>query len=118
MFCAGWSPHRFNMNSVAPNYFETMRIPLYLGCEFTWNDTRASGSEDHPEPIVCPKAALPRPRRLGTAGNECLGENLGMRSRPRRAILKYQDLREPPEPDAYVPIMEDPQAEAIPECGG
>ena len=39
----GGNPHVIWLNSVAPNYFKTMRIPLFKGREFRWNDTNASG---------------------------------------------------------------------------
>lgn len=103
----GGSPHRFNMNSVAPNYFETMRIPLYLGREFTWNDTRASGMK-----MILNRSAA----KLLFPGRDALGQQV-MNAWEKTSYevvavvgdTKYQDLREPPEPDAYVPIMEDPQ---------
>ena len=39
----GAPPKLIYMNSVAPDYFATMRIPLYQGREFSWTDTNASG---------------------------------------------------------------------------
>jgi len=35
--------HDTYINSVAPEYFSTMRIPLLAGRDFTWNDTPATG---------------------------------------------------------------------------
>jgi predicted permease len=103
----GGSPHRLNLNSVAPDYFETMRIPLYLGREFSWNDTKASG----PRMILNQSAA-----KLLFPGRDALGQQV-MNAQDKRwyqvvAVVgdtKYQDLRESAPPDAYVPIMEDPQ---------
>jgi predicted permease len=103
----GGSPHRFNMNSVAPKYFGTMRIPLYQGREFDWNDTKASG----PKMILNQSAA-----KLLFPGRDALGQQVmnawDKTSYQVMAIVgdtKYQDLRESAPPDAYVPIMQDPQ---------
>ncbi|MGD0735920.1 MAG: ABC transporter permease [Terracidiphilus sp.] len=40
---AGSKEQDLNRNTIGPNYFGTMRIPLYEGRDFTWNDTQASG---------------------------------------------------------------------------
>jgi predicted permease len=103
----GGSPRRLNMNSVAPKYFETMRIPLFQGREFDWNETKASG----PKMILNQSAA-----KLLFPGGEALGQQVmnawDKTSYQVMAIVgdtKYQDLRESAPPDAYVPIMQDPQ---------
>jgi predicted permease len=103
----GGSPRRLNMNSVAPKYFGTMRIPLFQGREFDWNDTKASG----PKMILNQSAA-----KLLFPGREALGQQVmnawDKTSYQVVAIVgdtKYQDLRESAPPDAYVPIMQDPQ---------
>jgi cell division protein FtsX len=92
---------------VAPNYFRTMRTPLYQGREFDWNDTRASG----PKMILNQSAA-----RLLFPGREALGQQVvnawDKTSYQVMAVVgdsKYQDLRESAPPNAYVPITQDPQ---------
>jgi predicted permease len=103
----GESPHRLNMNSVAPNYFGTMRIPLYQGREFNWNDTKPSGMK-----MILNQSAA----KLLFPGREALGQQVmnawDKTSYQVMAVVgdtKYQDLRESAPPDAYVPIMQDPQ---------
>ena len=58
------------MNSVAPNYFGTMRIPLYLGREFSWNDTRASGLKMILNQSAA-KLLFPGRGSIGSAGDRC-----------------------------------------------
>ncbi len=103
----GGGPNRLNMNSVAPNYFGTMRIPLYQGREFEWNDTKASGLK-----MILNQSAA----KLLFPGREALGQQVmnawDKTSYQVVAVVgdtKYQDLRESAPPNAYVPIMEDPQ---------
>ena len=103
----GEGPHRFNMNSVAPNYFATMRIPLYQGREFHWNDTKSSGMK-----MILNQSAA----KLLFPGRDALGQQVinawDKTSYQVVAVVgdtKYQDLRESAPPDAYVPIMQDPQ---------
>jgi predicted permease len=103
----GGSPRRLNMNSVAPNYFGTMRIPLYQGREFRWNDTRPSGFK-----MILNQSAA----KMLFPGRVALGQQV-MNSGDKTSYqvvavvgdTKYQDLRESSPPNAYVPIMQDPQ---------
>jgi putative ABC transport system permease protein len=103
----GEGTHNLNMNSVAPNYFETMRIPLYLGREFSWDDTNASGLK-----MILNQSAA----KLLFPGREALGQQvMDPRDKTSYQVVavvgdtKYQDLREPATPGAYVPITQDPQ---------
>jgi predicted permease len=104
----GGSPLSLNLNSVAPKYFETMRIPLYVGREFRWNDTSTSGLK-----MILNRSAA----RLLFPDRDALGQLvMNARDNSRYAVVavvgdtKYQDLRESAPADAYVPIMQDPQA--------
>ena len=103
----GESRHTLNMNSVAPNYFGTMRIPLYQGREFDWNDTKASGLK-----MILNRSAA----KLLFPGRDALGQQVinGWDQTSYQVVAvvgdtKYQDLRESAPPNAYVPIMQDPQ---------
>ena len=89
----GARPQLMFMNSVGPDYFATMRIPLYRGREFRWSDTNASGLK-----ITLNQAAA----RLLFPGQEALGQRvIEERSRNSYEVVavvgdtKYRDMREP-----------------------
>jgi predicted permease len=100
--------HDIYMNSVAPSYFETMRIPQFAGRDFTWNDTKAAGLK-----IILNQSAA---KLLAPDGN-VLGRTVKNHDGDKLVSYevvgvvgdaKYADLRTPAPPTAYVPI---PQAE-------
>ena len=103
----GNRPQMMWMNSVAPRYFETISVPLYLGREFSWSDTRATGLKI----ILNEKAA-----KLYFPDRPAVGQQL---IDPRAktsfqvvgvvADMKYKDMRTPAPPTGFVPIMQDDQ---------
>jgi predicted permease len=103
----GAKPQLMFMNSVGPDYFRTMRIPLYQGREFTWADTKASGLK-----ITLNRSAA----NLLFPGEEALGRQVMEESAHATyqvvAVVgdtKYRDMREPAPPSGYIPIMQDEQ---------
>ncbi|HEV2272922.1 MAG TPA: ABC transporter permease [Acidobacteriaceae bacterium] len=103
----GGSSHLIFLNSVGPNYFETMRIPLHLGREFQWSDTKDSGLKM----ILNQSAAkLLFPRR-----NALRQQVVNPREKTSYEVVavvgdaKYRDMRSPPPPAGYVPITQDLQ---------
>ncbi|MGA3227363.1 MAG: ABC transporter permease [Acidobacteriaceae bacterium] len=95
------------MNSVGPDYFATMRIPVYRGREFRWSDTNASGLK-----ITLNQAAA----KLLFPGQEALGQQVVQeRSRNSYEVVavvgdtKYREIRDPAPPIGYVPILQDEQ---------
>ncbi|WP_263352827.1 ABC transporter permease [Acidicapsa acidisoli] len=103
----GQSAHMIWLNSVAPRYFETMRIPLYQGRDFTWGDTKASGLK-----IILNEAAA----KQFFPGRNAVGQQV-IYSRTKTSFevvaivgdAKYRDIRTPAPPAGYVPIMQDEQ---------
>jgi predicted permease len=103
----GAQPQLIYMNSVGPDYFATMRIPLFQGREFTWADSKASGLK-----ITLNRSAA----NLLFPGEEALGQQvIEERSHSTYQVVavvgdtKYRDMREPAPPSGYVPIMQDEQ---------
>jgi predicted permease len=104
----GQSAHMIWLNSVAPKYFETMRIPLYQGREFTWGDTRASGLK-----IILNQAAA----KQFFPGRDAVGQQV-VNTHDKTSFevvavvgdAKYRDVRTPAPPAGYVPIMQDEQS--------
>jgi ABC-type lipoprotein release transport system permease subunit len=95
------------MNSVAPDYFATMRIPLYQGREFAWADTNASGLK-----MTLNRSAA----KLLFPGQNAVGHQvIDERERTVFQVVavvgdtKYRDMRETATPIGYVPIMQDEQ---------
>jgi predicted permease len=96
------------MNSVGPNYFGTMRIPLLEGREFAWNDTSAGGMKV----ILNEKAAA-----LLFPGGNALGHAVSQNNgRERPAVqyqvigvvgnAKYEELHSDAPPTAYVTMTQ------------
>jgi putative ABC transport system permease protein len=97
----GQSEHRLYMNSIGPNYFGTMRIPVFEGREFSWDDT------SQPKIILNQAAA-----QLLFPGQDSVGHFI-FRERDKTALevvavvgnAKYDDLRASPPAAGYVPMM-------------
>jgi putative ABC transport system permease protein len=107
LLAPGGKPYLLWRNSVAPRYFETMRIPLLLGREFTWSDSKASGLK-----IILNQSAA----RLLFADREALGEQIeDARDKTSYTVIavvgdtKYKDMRTPASAIAYIPIQQDDQ---------
>jgi predicted permease len=103
----GGNPSLINMNSVGPSYFETMRIPIFLGREFRWNDTKASGLK-----LILNETAA----KTLFPGRDALGQQVRdddeKTSYQVVAVVsdtKYRDMRSPAPPIGYVPIQQDEQ---------
>jgi len=94
------------MNSVAPGYFETMRIPQFAGRDISWNDSPASGLK-----IILNQSAA----RLLAPDGKVLGRTVVKRDGDKKVSYqvigvvgdaKYQDLRSSATPAAYLPITQ------------
>ena len=102
----GSDPQLIYMNSVGPDYFATMGIPLYRGREFRWADTNASGLK-----IILNQSAA----KLLFPGQDALGRQVVNPERTAYEVVavvgdaKYRNMREAAPPAAYVPIMQDEQ---------
>jgi predicted permease len=103
----GKPPQLMFMNSVGPDYFQTMRIPLYQGREFTWGDTKPSGLK-----ITLNRSAA----NLLFPGEEALGQQvIEERSHATYQVVavvgdtKYREMRAPAPPSGYIPMMQDEQ---------
>jgi putative ABC transport system permease protein len=101
------SSHMLWLNSVGPTYFATMRIPLYQGREFTWNDTKASGMK-----IILNQAAAKQLFPDRSAIGQQMINSFEKTSYEVIAVVgnaKYKDIRTLAPPAGYIPIMEDEQ---------
>ncbi len=94
-------------NSVSPNYFQTMRIPLFAGRDFLWTDTDATERK-----IILNQAAalllFPDRSPIGQFVNTQLGEKtISLEVIGVVGNAKYEDLRQDPPPSAYLPMTQD-----------
>jgi predicted permease len=104
----GQKPNLIMLNSVAPKYFETMRIPLYMGRDFRWSDTKASGLK-----IILNQSAA----KIFFPDRNAVGQQVTYADEKTSfevvAVVgdtKYRDMRTPAPPQGYVPIQQDEQA--------
>jgi predicted permease len=101
-FAAAGQPSKdIYLNSVAPEYFSTLRIPLLAGRDFSWNDTLASGRK-----IILNQTAA---KLLFPAG-DALGSVVKQTDAPTSDAFqvvgvvgdaKYDDMRSAPPAAAY-----------------
>jgi FtsX-like permease family/MacB-like periplasmic core domain len=105
---SGATPQILSMNSIGPTYFDTMRIPLYQGREFTWSDTTASGLK-----VILNQSAA----QLLFPGRQALGQQVVSGEDKKNVYevvavvgdTKYRDMRTAAPPAAYVPMLQDEQ---------
>lgn len=95
--------HALWVNTVAPNYFATMRIPLLSGREFRWADKPAGQRI-----IILNQAAA----KLLYGGKNPIGQHLtdGVDTYLVVGVAgdtKYGSVEEPTQPEAYLPITQD-----------
>ena len=94
-------------NSIGPNYFHTMGIPFFAGRDFSWNDTKSTGLKIILNQTAA-KLLFPDRSPIGltvtkhddktTVHYEVVGVV---------GDAKYEDLREPAPPTAYVSMTQD-----------
>jgi predicted permease len=98
--------HDTFINSVAPEFFSTMRIPMLAGRDFTWNDTPTSGHK-----LILNQTAA---RQLFPGGN-ALGHTIRQDGDKEVTVYevvgivgdaKYSDIRSAPPPTAYVAMSQ------------
>lgn len=98
--------HDTFINSVAPQYFSTMRIPLVAGRDFSWNDTPASGMK-----VILNQTAA---RQL-FPGTSPLGRTIRMDEGKKVNVYevvgivgdaKYSDIRSAPPATAYFAVSQ------------
>ena len=100
----GGVPHDLYLNGIAPNYFQTMSIPLLAGRDFRWTDTTANGLK-----IILNQSAV----KLFFGDQNPLGQHIlrGDKKMDFEIVgvvgdVKYEDLRSPPPPAAYLPMTQ------------
>ncbi len=93
-----------HINLIAPDYFQTMRIPILGGRDFRWSDTLASGRK-----IILNQSAA---REL-FPGQNPLGQQIRSSRGPLEVIAvagdtHYESLRENSPPAVYYSITQNP----------
>jgi predicted permease len=103
---AGGKSYDIYENSVAPDYFQTMRIPLFEGRDFNWNDTATSSSK-----IILNRTAA----RLLFHDQNPIGQMVSKKEDTIKKFevvgvvgdAKYEDLRSEAPAAAYQAMMQD-----------
>ena len=94
-------------NAIAPDYFHTMRIPIFEGREFRWNETTPSGLK-----VILNQTAA----KVLFADRSPIGQTITKKDGNtvfRYEVIgvvgdaKYEDLRSMPPPTAYVAMTQD-----------
>jgi predicted permease len=127
MTVEGYSPDKPDdraepyMNSISPNYFATLGVPIVSGRDFTAADTREVKHSDRasadPDDDYAPATVMINETfaRKFFAGRDPIGRHLGFGSDPGTKTdmevigivkdIKYTDLRDEIPPQAYIPYL-------------
>ena len=103
----GGKLYRTYENSIAPDYFQTMRIPILAGRGFAWSDTTSTG----PKAILnqsAVKIVFPDSNPIGQLVNGPGGP--GAKQFQVIGVVgdaKYENLRAAAPPTAYLPMTQD-----------
>jgi predicted permease len=101
----GGERHLLYFNSVGPDYFSTMRIPMFQGREFQWTDTAASGLKM----ILNQSAAKQLFPNRSPLGQHVINPESHKAYEVVAVVAdaKYRDMRKPAPAAAYVPMQQD-----------
>jgi predicted permease len=91
------------MSHVAPEFFQTLRIPLLSGRDFRWDDTPASGRK-----VILNQSAA----RVLFPGMNPIGQHIVQDKTPIEVVgvvgdIHYASIGESAPPGGYVPIQQD-----------
>ena len=100
--------HDVYHNSIAPDYFKTMGIPILSGRDFTWADTPSTG----PKAIINQAAAKALFPEGGSPIGQFITKRDGKKSVQYEVVgvvgdAKYEELRSPAPATAYLPMTQD-----------
>jgi predicted permease len=104
------------MNMISPNYFATLGVPIVAGRDFTTADSRNIKHSDRPDDFVPTTIMINETfARKFFAGRDPIGRHLGFGSDPGTKTdmevigvvkdIKYTNLRDEIQPQAYVPYL-------------
>lgn len=91
------------MNRVSPDYFQTMRIPMLAGRDFSWNDTATTGKK-----IILSRSAA----AALFPGHNPIGQHVNGTGKDGMEVIglvgntTYNDIREPPPIEGYMAITQ------------
>ncbi len=98
-------PRELYMNEAAPDYFQTMRIPMLTGRDFRWGDGLTSGRK-----IILNQAAA----KMLFPGQDAVGQMVNDvgRKKPYEVIavvgdVRYRSIRKDDPPGGYAAITQD-----------
>ncbi len=94
-------------NSIGPDYFRTMRIPLLAGRDFSWGDTPSSGLK-----IILNQSAVKVLFSDGNPLGQIVTKEEGKTKTHYEVVgvvgdAKYENLREPAPPAGYISMTQD-----------
>jgi predicted permease len=99
-------------NSIGPNYFHTMGIPIFAGRDFSWSDTSSTGSKIILNQTAA-KLLFPDRSPIGQTVTKHEGDTT-FRYEVVGVVgdAKYENLRDPAPPTAYLPMTQEDDQQA------